>query len=487
MHNYFNYHSRDDEKRYLSIHVQTLKRSLATQRKKREEAQDQLHELEQENKKQYQRIEDLEKELEEIKRQRDTYKNMLFKKNVDHLISSDTHSPVSTPQRKRGGQTGHTGYGRKLSEHIDFYKRVYTKECPDCQTKLKRSPVTITHTVEDIPPLSMVKPLVTQYSIERQWCTMCKKEVTAKPVEVIPGSKLGINLITLIMMFKYGARVPFDSLVFLLNHQYGITVSKGGIVQILHRTKEWLGPEYTKLKQTIRASPVKYADETGWRIHGINNWIWTFLNHNSVCYQVEESRGKGVPHEFFKDSHPADVVVHDDYAAYKNLPFHHQSCWAHMLRKSHEAVIQPTASAEVKILHNQLKNIYGVLLQETQQPFIQNRRQKYYDSLLQQLTTISTASYQMQDAKRIQTRVRNQNKNLLTALLYQGVPLTNNHAERTIRPLVVTRKISGGSRSYKGAQTHMTNMSIFQTIKLKNQPLIPTLREYLLTGAIGKN
>lgn len=40
-----------------------------------------------------------------------------------------------------------------------------------------------------------------------------------------------------------------------------------------------------------------------------------------------------------------------------------------------------------------------------------------------------------------------QNKNLLTALLYENVPLTNNLAERAIRPMVVTRKISGGSRS----------------------------------------
>ncbi|MBI4130425.1 transposase, partial [Candidatus Roizmanbacteria bacterium] len=63
----------------------------------------------------------------------------------------------------------------------------------------------------------------------------------------------------------------------------------------------------------------------------------------------------------------------------------------------------------------------------------------------------------------------------------------NNHAERVIRPLVVTRKISGGSRSVQGAQTHMVNMSVFQTIKLKNQPLTPTLKEYLLNGAVGKN
>src|SRR3989344_4584631 len=317
MHGYYNYHSVDDEKRKLRIHIHTLQRSLATQRKKREEAEDQLHELEQENKKQHQRIEELEKELEEIKRQRDMYKNMLFKKNVS--LQKDTTIPDDTvlPKRTRGGQTGHPGYGRKLPEHIDFYKRIYTNVCPDCQTKLRRSSVTSTHTVEDIPELSTVQPTVTQYAIERQWCDSCQKEVMAKPGKVIPGSRLGINLITFIMLLKYGARVPLDTIVFLLKQQYNLTISKGGIVDLLHRTKKWLGPEYEKIRQAIRASPVKHADETGWRVEGVNHWIWTFLNHNSVCYQVEEGRGKGVPHEFFKDSHPVDedVLVHDDYAA----------------------------------------------------------------------------------------------------------------------------------------------------------------------------
>ena len=82
MHGYFNYHSTDDEKRKLRIHVHTLQRSLAVQKKKREETENKLHKLEQENKKKQQQITELEKELEEIKQQRDMYKNMLFKKNV---------------------------------------------------------------------------------------------------------------------------------------------------------------------------------------------------------------------------------------------------------------------------------------------------------------------------------------------------------------------------------------------------------------------
>ena len=116
-----------------------------------------------------------------------------------------------------------------------------------------------------------------------------------------------------------------------------------------------------------------------------------------------------------------------------------------------------------------------------------SKRKEIYAQVQSDIRAIIRSKYRHADALRIQVRVRNQNKNLLTALLYKGIPLTNNHAERNIRPLVVTRKISGGSRSPYGARTHMVNMSIFQTIKLKNQPLIPTLKEHLLHGVFGNN
>ena len=44
-----------------------------------------------------------------------------------------------------------------------------------------------------------------------------------------------------------------------------------------------------------------------------------------------------------------------------------------------------------------------------------------------------------------------------------GVPAHNNLAERSIRPLVVARKISGGTRSPKGSQTHIGLASLFGT------------------------
>mgnify|MGYP001592694159 FL=1 len=76
---------------------------------------------------------------------------------------------------------------------------------------------------------------------------------------------------------------------------------------------------------------------------------------------------------------------------------------------------------------------------------------------------------------------------ILARFKNDGAPLTNNTAERAIRPMVVTRKISGGSKTPNGAKTHAVNMSVIETIVKRKLPLLNTLQEYLLEGAVGKN
>lgn len=44
-----------------------------------------------------------------------------------------------------------------------------------------------------------------------------------------------------------------------------------------------------------------------------------------------------------------------------------------------------------------------------------------------------------------------------------GVPAYNNLAERSVRLLVITRKVSGGTRSPQGSQTRMSLASLFGT------------------------
>ncbi len=52
---------------------------------------------------------------------------------------------------------------------------------------------------------------------------------------------------------------------------------------------------------------------------------------------------------------------------------------------------------------------------------------------------------------------------LFQFVLVAGLSADNNLAERSIRPLVVIRKIGGGSRSAEGTKTRMALASLFET------------------------
>ena len=57
---------------------------------------------------------------------------------------------------------------------------------------------------------------------------------------------------------------------------------------------------------------------------------------------------------------------------------------------------------------------------------------------------------------------------LFPFVLIAGLPADNNLAERSIRPLVIMRKISGGSRSAEGTKTRLNLASLLQTWAARN-------------------
>lgn len=442
---------------------------------------DKIDKLEQENKKLKEELGNTKKELEKIKKQRDKFKGMIFKPN----IQKSAKDLKTSSKKKLGGQSGHKGAGRKLPQKVDEVKRAFFRHCPNCGNQLKRTDSFDTHTVEDIPQLEKLQIKATQYQMERQWCGNCGREVVATPAQVIPHSRLGLNLIIQVLIWKYVCRMSFEIIAETLFQTYGADITEGGLITILKRTKVWLGPEYDKLLSIIRGSPVKHADETSWRIKGLNGWLWAFLTKDTIYYTIEHSRGKGVAEKVLADSKETDVLVRDDYAGYKNLKMNHQSCWIHLLRESREAKEQKQSSKEVRRLHRLLKSCYKKLEKINNQPFDLVKRQESFLEFAQKLQEIISTNYTCEDTKKIQTRIRNQGTNLITALNFEGVDLTNNAAERGVRKAVVIRKISGGSRSDTGAETFAINMSVIQTIRMRNQPIIPTLHNLLLKGALG--
>ena len=454
----------------------TLKRFHQFQKNKADILEEENHTLKQELEKIKRQKEKLEEELEKTKRERDTYKGMVFKSKKE-CSRPEEH----TSGRKRGGQNGHKGVSFQKPDTIDHHVHAYLTNCPHCGNVLSQTKSVDTHTVIDIPHWKDAKPITTQYVLERQWCTNCHKEVRANPSGVIPRSRFGMNLFVCVLIWRYRFRDPLNKIAERLRVHYQLKLSEGELVILLKRGKRFLGEKYGDILGEIRGSPSKHGDETGWRVNGENWWCWTALTDKYIYYTIEESRGGGVAKQLFEGS--KGILTRDDYAAYTSVSCEQQSCWIHLLRKSHEAAHAEIASEEVQALHARLKDLFDLISEDCKRPFNISERKELYLWYKKDLEKIINTPFKELDTKKIQTRVRNQNTNLLTALLHEGVSLTNNAAERAMRAIVITRKISGGSKSKEGAKTHAINMSVIETINKQNLPLLNTLQQYLLQGA----
>ena len=81
--------------------------------------------------------------------------------------------------------------------------------------------------------------------------------------------------------------MPLAKVVRVLRTQFGLHVTKGGLVRLLHRTADAAAPAYAALREQVRRSPVVTPDETGWRV---THSVATFATPETV-YAICDGRG----------------------------------------------------------------------------------------------------------------------------------------------------------------------------------------------------
>ena len=65
-----------------------------------------------------------------------------------------------------------------------------------------------------------------------------------------------------------------------------------------------------------------------------------------------------------------------------------------------------------------------------------------------------------------------------------AAPSDNNPVERSLRPLVISRKISGGTRSEQGTETKMALASLFGTWRAQGLSPLLACRELLVSPQV---
>jgi transposase len=208
---------------------------------------------------------------------------------------------------------------------------------------------------------------------------------------------------------------------------------------------------------------------TGWREDGLNGYIWSVSTPSVRYYEYHHSRAGEVVKRLIGDEF-SGVLGSDFYAGYNIHQGLHQRCWVHFLRDIHDLKQLHPAHEELWRWAKQVKLIYErARAAPTPDPQLPTPKQHAQRVALQhaferELWQVCAPFVQTQTPMHtLCQRVERFLPELFVFVAYPGVPSDNNLAERSVRPLVIARKISGGTRSPKGSSTRMGLASLFGT------------------------
>lgn len=381
-----------------------------------------------------------------------------------------------TPPTKKAGPRNTESYKRSIPNESEVTETQDhpVDTCMRCnETFTERE--TVTYFEEDIPLPQ--KKAVIKHVVEKGYCPSCKRWSSAIPLPTAPVI-FGGNVKRYVTYLSVVCRQSYTQIQDVLIHTYDFAISEGEIAKILEKEGVRLGPEYERLKARIRGEPSVHLDETGWDIFigdGFRRYAWTMVGGTSceAVFMLGKTRGKGNADDLLSDSQATTVT--DDYAAYRCLENPHQLCCAHILRKLRDLAV---SSEIVGVIHDQcvhayrtFADIYADIEKTRTLPNVSSA----HDTLLERLKLFAVI-HPLDPAKlmRIKNQIVERAENYLVCLLHPGVASDNNAAERSLRHLVLKRKISFGSFSEKTAETLAILLSVLLSHKRRG-----TLRGYL--------
>ena len=104
---------------------------------------------------------------------------------------------------------------------------------------------------------------------------------------------MGISVQSEVNVLREECRLPFGVIQRYLKWRYGLRLSVGELAAV-DPWRSRAGPGgYAGLRQEIRASPVVYGDETGWREDGRNGYLRSFSTPQGALLPPPGQPGKG--------------------------------------------------------------------------------------------------------------------------------------------------------------------------------------------------
>ena len=362
------------------------------------------------------------------------------------------------------------------------------RSCPQCGT-------TMTEIGKDVRRSLVIVPA--QVKIREDWfytyaCQNCKLNGTETPVlktdnlpSVIPGSYASPEAIAHIAVQKYVMGSPLYRQAAELNRS-GVMLSRQTMSNwLMWASEHWLAPIYEQLHKQLVSQKVLHADETTLQVlheegkkAQSKSYMWLYrtsgdAEHPIVLYEYKPDRKSENAEKFLSGF--SGWLHADGYQGYHRLPENISvvGCWAHARRKFDEAVnaLPKPEQAGSAALEGQRyctklfaieKELAGLTPEERYTQRLE-REKPVLDALLAWSYTkkaapksaLGKAIYYLQE----------QWPYLMRYLEDGSLELSNNRAERSIKPFVMDRKNFLFANTPGGAQGSATIFSLIETAK----------------------
>ena len=397
--------------------------------------------------------------------------------------------PAATPRRRKEGSRKRRahGFSRPLSPRPTEVVAHAVAQCPHCQSPLSGGTERWRKEVLDLPGVQPAR-IIHHVYLERT-CQRCGRRVgppRATPAELgVLGSRqrLGLELLAQVAVWRTEYRLPLPLLRWGLAALHGLELSEGALVAALRRVAQAGQATVQQSLAAIRASPVVHADETGLREDGTNGYLWSFSTP-TARYYVHGRRDKAVVDAVLGPAF-AGVLCTDFYAAYDHYLGPHQRCWRHLLADVHALVERHPADAGLQTWAAQVHGVYTRARRFTSPaPAARAQAQRRFEAEVLAVCEPFLAAAKAEVPQAVLCR-RSQKylPELFTFVAKPAVASTNNAAERSVRPVVVLRKISGGTRSSAGTDTFTTLHTLFGTWRARNLDPLVACRQMLRAHA----
>lgn len=361
--------------------------------------------------------------------------------------------------------------------------------CPQCGESMVEIGTEVHESLELVPAKAILRKDV-YYTYA---CKSCEKNDISTPIiktlkekVIIPGSFASPEAVAHIMTQKFVMGSPIYRQEQELNRM-GIQLSRQTMSNwILRCAKDWLKPVYDELHRQLLQREVLHADETTLQVlkepgkkAQSKSYMWLYRTSGDtdnpiVLYEYQPSRGQEYPKAFLKGF--TGYLHTDGYSAYHSLPesITVVECWAHLRRKFDEAVNSLPKGKRTASSTAVMGQAYCTKLFQLEKELAKLTPKERFKERLERENPVIEAMFAWAETRHAAPKsalgkaleyLKNQKPYLMNYLKDERLELSNNRAERSIKPFVIDRKNFLFVNTPNDAQGSAIIFSLIETAK----------------------